>query len=118
MQLKYTKAIKKRVITIELETTGFTTNENKALDLFGEPDVTLEKNYSGGFPISISKKIRTGFKVKAKFDGTENMDAAASAANQFFDDIQEKLGIAMGTAMDQLDSSEFEPTTGTISVDY
>lgn len=118
MQLKFTKAIKKRVITIELETTGFTTNENKALDLFGEPDVALEKLYSGGFPISINKKIRTGFKVKAKFDGTENMDAASTAANLFYDDIQEKLATAMGSAMDQLDSSEFEPSTGTITIDY
>ena len=66
MQLKYTKSIKKRVISIELETTGFTTNETKALDLFGEPEVVLEKTYAGGFPISINKKIRTGFKVKAK----------------------------------------------------
>ena len=66
MQLKYTKSIKKRVITIELETTGFTTNEAKALDLLGEPEVVLEKNYAGGFPVSINKKIRTGFKVKVK----------------------------------------------------
>ena len=118
MQLKYTKSIKKRVISIELETTGFTTNETKALDLFGEPEVVLEKTYAGGFPISINKKIRTGFKVKAKFDGTDNMDGAAKAANDFFDEIKEKLGIAMGAAMEQLDSSEFEPETGTFAVDY
>lgn len=118
MQLKYTKSIKKRVITIELETTGFTTNETKALDLFGEPEVSMEKSYTGGFPISFSKKIRTSFKVKAKFDGTDNMDTAAAAANAFFEEIQEKLATAMGAVMEQLDSSEFEPTTGTVEIDY
>ena len=46
------------------------------------------------------------------------MDGAAKAANDFFDEIKEKLGIAMGAAMEQLDSSEFEPETGTVAVDY
>lgn len=118
MQLKYTKSIKKRVISIDLETTGFTTNETKALDLFGEPEVIIEKTYAGGFPISFKKKIRTGFKIKARFDGTSDINKAAKAANDFFDEIKEKLGEAMSKTMEQLDTSEFEPEEGSVAVDY
>lgn len=118
MQLKFSKTIKKRVITIDLETSNFSTDEGKALDIYGEPEVLFEKTYSGNFSVQFNKKIRTGFKVKVKFDGIDDMTGASNAANSFFEEIQEKLADAMATVMEQYNSSEFVTETGTVTISY
>lgn len=115
MQISCRKDIKKRVVFIEIETTGFTSKENKALDLFGEPDIVLEKNY-GGFPVSINKRIRSGFKVKVKFDGTKDIEAAIDAANNFYEEIQEKLETAMTDVIELMDTLGFEPSNTTVQL--
>lgn len=120
MQLKYNNTVKNKIITIELETTNFTKRENLALERFGEPIVKFEKEYNGGFPVSFEKRIKTGFKVRVKFDGTNNLQAATNAANQFFEDIQEKLREEMEVLMDKLHSFEveFKPASGLLDIDY
>lgn len=118
MQLKYTKSIKNNVIMIELETANFTQTEIKALDQFGEPEVKFEKSYGGKFPVAISKKIRSGFKVKVKFDGSNDYQAAADAANQFYDEIQEELSEEMSVLMDRFNGNDFTVASGIIDVKY
>lgn len=120
MQLKYNNTVKNRIITIELETTSFNKREVTALEKFSEPIVKLEKQYLNKYPVSIERKIRTGFKVRVKFDGTEDMDGAAQAASQFFEEIQEVLGEHMRNLIDQLDELEsgFESKAGFLDIRY
>lgn len=118
MQLKYNKSVRNNVITIELETANFTPDENKALDRFGEPEVRIEKLYGGKWPVNFAKKIRNGFKVKVKFDGSEGIEAATEAANMFFDEIQEELAEEMAKVMDIFNGNDFEVKTGIVDVKY
>jgi hypothetical protein len=120
MQLKYDKQIKNQIITIELETTNFTIRENAALERFGEPVVSFEKVYDGDFPVSFNKKIKTGFKVRVKFDGTQNLQAATDAANLFFDEIQEVLRNELSLLNDRLTDLEveFRPANGLLDILY
>ncbi len=120
MQLKYSKTIKNRVILIDLETTSFLPREVTALEKFGEPVIKLSKMYADVFPVDIDRKIRTGFKVRVKFDGKEDLDAAADAANLFFEEIQELLSTEMGTLMEKLAELEadFVTDSGFVDITY
>lgn len=120
MQLRYEKSIKNRVITLELETASFLSREVQALEKFGEPLVGIEKMYRSKYPVSFEKKIRTGFKVKVKFDGRDDVNEAAEAANEFFEEIQEVLTDKMAEIMDKLDELEsgFEAKKGFIDIKY
>lgn len=95
MKIKVLKNISKRIITLELETTSFTAEENKMLDILGEPVIKFDKVYGPNLAVSIDKRIRTGFKVKVKFDGTDDIVAADNASNQFLEDLPEKLASVM-----------------------
>jgi len=118
MQLRYNNQIKNKVITIELETTNFTIRENAAIERVGEPVVRFEKVYDGGFPVSFNKKIKTGFKVRVKFDGTENLQAATDAANLFFEEVQELVRAEMSTVVERLADLEveFRPSNGLLDI--
>jgi len=120
MKLHYNRQLKKSVVTLEIETTGFTAEENSALDSLGEPVIHFEKQYTGGFSVSIDKKIRTGFKVKVKFDGSKDgkRAQAVAAATQFFEDIQELLSKTMGELMDAKDSIEFDTGSQAVDIEY
>lgn len=120
MQLKYSKTVKNRVVLIELETTSFLPREVAALDKFGEPVVKLEKMYLDVFPVVIDRKIRSGFKIRVKFDGTENLATATDAANLFFEEIQELLSASMGSLIDKLNDleSEFKSDSGFVDIKY
>ena len=54
MKLKYDYTVKKRKITIELETVDFTPKEIRALDMLGEPVISFQKTYPGGYSIALS----------------------------------------------------------------
>lgn len=95
MKLKVQKSIDKRIITLDIETTGFTPNENKMLDFLGEPIVKFEKIYGENLAVSIERRIRTGFKTRVKFDGTDNIVAADFACDRFLEDLPGELGKAM-----------------------
>lgn len=95
MRLKVLKNISKRIITLDIETTSFTEEENKMLDILGEPVIKLDKTYEDNFTVSIERRIRTGFKTKVKFDGTEDIVAADEATEKFLEDLSEKLASAM-----------------------
>ena len=120
MQLKYNNRVRNKVIIIELETTNFTKRENEALDRFGEPVVKLEKVYDGGFPVNFEKKIKTGFKLRVKFDGSKDLQAATDAANLFFEEIQEVLSQEMSSLMDKMADLEieFKSTSGLLDIKY
>lgn len=95
MKLKVLKSINKRIITLELETTHFTPVENKMLDILGEPIISFKKVYGDNLGVELEKKIRTGFKVKVKFDGTDNIVLADEACDKFLEDLSEELAKAM-----------------------
>lgn len=119
MQLKFDKSIRNNVIMIALETINFTPDETKALDRFGEPEIHFEKSYAAGqFPVAFTRKIRKGFKVRVKFDGSQNIEAATAAANQFFEEIQEELADAMFEVMAKYEGNELEVKTGFLDIKY
>lgn len=120
MQLRYDNSVKNRIITVELETTHFTQKEVNALEKFGEPLIAIEKVYRQSFPVKVEKRIRTGFKIKVKFDGTEDMQEAVEAANAFIEDVTELLTESMSELIDQLDElgSEFQAKKGLIDIKY
>lgn len=120
MQLKYENSVKNRIITMELETANFIAREIMALEKFSEPIVKVEKVYRTKFPVSFEKKIRTGFKVKVKFDGNDNMTEAVEAANEFFEEIQELLTAQMAEVMEKLDELEsgFQAKKGFVDIKY
>ena len=106
MKLKVKKTISKRIITLEIETTSFTAEENKMLDILGEPIVNFEKIYGDNLAVSLEKKIRTGFKVKVKFDGTDDIMAADKASDKFLEDLPEELAKIMEKLKDLYDNIE------------
>lgn len=87
MQLKIKKEMRKSMIYVDLETVNFCAEENKLLDQFGEPVITLKKMY-GKFPVSIEKKIRSNFKVRVKFDGEGCIEEAVEHVTEFIDEIK------------------------------
>lgn len=101
MQLRINTSIRKSVIVVELETINFCGIENKMLDQFGEPVFHLEKMYQQDYPVSIHKKIRSNFKVKVRFDGTNDIDKATLAANEFIDEVKEQVPVLMEEFMDK-----------------
>lgn len=116
MQLRINTSIKKSVITVELETINFCGIENKMLDQFGEPVFHLEKMYQQEYPVSIHKKIRSNFKVKVRFDGTNDIDKATLAANEFIDEVKESLPILMEEFMDKAEFIDIQAGQEVINV--
>ena len=45
MDLSIKKTTKNKIVTIELETKNFTSNENIMLDQMGEPEIEFNKSY-------------------------------------------------------------------------
>jgi hypothetical protein len=95
MQLKYDKSIKNKIITITLETSNFSPVETKAIDDYGDPTVVFSKSYDGSFAVEISKKLKAGFKLTQKFDGTADLLKAITAADTFYEDIKLTLETSM-----------------------
>ena len=121
MQLRYNNYIRNRVVYMELETDNFTNKENEALQKFGEPVVQIEKTYDGGFPVSLERKIKTGFKVRQKFDGSNNIKQAVNAANEFFEDVVDQMRDKMNELMfDKYEDFEYslEYGSGLKTIDY
>jgi hypothetical protein len=116
MQLKYSYGVSRGKIVVEIETDAFTSRETMALDMLGEPLLEFQKTYNGDFTVSISKKIRTEFKVKVRFDGTKDFEAANNAAMEFLEDIQEALHKSMDDLMDRYLDQEFPPKTGSFKI--
>ena len=95
MKLKVLKSINKRIITLELETSHFTPVENKMLDILGEPIISIKKMYGDNLGVELEKKIRTGFKAKVRFDGSDNKVAADAACDKFLEDLSDELAKTM-----------------------
>lgn len=100
MKLKYSNTIKNGIVIIELETTCFTCEENKALNSLGEPRVTFSKHY-GTDEVNIDKKIRSSFKIRQKFDGNGNTTQAVKHANLFYADIKEELSAIIEKTLEE-----------------
>lgn len=121
MKLKVLKSINKRMITLEIETTNFSLEENKMLDILGEPVVKFEKIYGDNLAVSFEKRIRTGFKTKVKFDGTDDIVAADAASEKFLEDLPEALGSIMEKLKmlyDDIDGANENKPAKTIDIVY
>lgn len=103
MKLKVGKNISKRIITLDIETCMFNTEENKMLDILGEPIISLRKQYGDNLAVELEKKIRTNFKQKIRFDGTDNIAAADQASEKFIEDLTELLATTMEKLKDLYD---------------
>jgi hypothetical protein len=121
MQLKYNNYVRNKIVYIDLETTNFTPRELKAFMKFGEPVVSFHKGYAGDgatpevfkFRVDFDRRIKTSFKLVAKFDGKDNLDEAVLAANDFFDEVKEELENVMVDIMDKLADLEIQFISGT-----
>lgn len=121
MKIKVLKSINKRIITLEIETTSFTSEENKMLDILGEPVVKFEKIYGNNLAVSIEKRIRTGFKTRVKFDGTDDIVAADAACDKFLEELPEALAKTMEklkTIYDDIDGKDENKSAKYIDIEY
>lgn len=121
MKLKVLKHISKRIITLEVETTNFTAEENKMLDILGEPVIKFEKVYGENLAVSIERRVRTGFKTKVKFDGTDDIVAADAASDKFLEDLPEAIAKAMEklkTIYDDIDGANENKPAKVIPIEY
>jgi hypothetical protein len=96
VDLRIKRVTKNKIVSIELNTFNFTQLENKMLDELGEPVIEFNKTY-GSNAITFSKRIRSGFKVKVKFDASleNDTDKTAEYISNFLDELKEKLSEAM-----------------------
>ena len=102
MYLTTKKETRNKIVTITLTTEQFTDKENAMLDQLGEPVITINKSY-GANGINFSKKIRTGFKVKVKFDISLDKDSDKTA--EYVDSFLEELKEQLSNKMYELESS-------------
>lgn len=118
MRLKYEKTVKNNIITLTLETFDFDKKENTALDQFGEPEISFEKQYLGKYNVAFTKKLRSNFRVKVKFNGTDDIETAAEAANLFLEELEELLQETISEYVDKLSDIDFETGSGYIQIKY
>lgn len=106
MKLKVSRTTKNKVVTLELSTSCFTDLENEMLDQLGEPIIEFDKVY-GNNVVKFSKKIRSNFRVKIKFDANleEDTDITADYIEQFLDELEDKLSDAMYKVSDEYNIS-------------
>ena len=106
MKLEVVRSTKNKVVTLELSTSCFTELENEMLDQLGEPIIEFNKAY-GNNAVKFSKKIRSNFKVKVKFDANleSDTDVTADFIEEFMDELQEKLSDAMCKVSDEYNTS-------------
>jgi hypothetical protein len=92
--------MKNKIITISLESTSFTPDELMYIDDLGDPVVSFDKIYDTNFVVKFDKRLKSGFKLIQRFDGTANVAEAAAAANQFLEDIETEVGKIMADLRD------------------
>lgn len=91
MQIKYNNQVKNGIVYVELETCNFTCKEQKALAYLGEPKVFFNKHYGLTDVLIDNRRIKSGFKVRFRFDGNGDPVQAVKDASTFYEDIKAKL---------------------------
>ena len=106
MKLKVVRNTRNKIVTLEIYTTCFTDLENEMLDQLGEPIIEFDKVY-GNNNIKFSKKIRSNFRVKVKFDANLEADTEITAGyiESFLDELQDKLSEEMTKKSDEYNTS-------------
>jgi hypothetical protein len=110
MQLRYNKTIRKNIVTVDLEAVNFTKRELEAFQRFGEPTISVEKLYpieddNPTFPVKFSKRLRSSFRIRVKFDGTHDIEGALVAAESFYEDVVVMIEDALYEVTDKLEDS-------------
>ena len=118
MKLRITRSTKNKVVTLEIATVEFTTKEHQMLDQIGEPVIDFNKLY-GNNVIKFSKKIRSNFKVRVKFDANleSDTDTTADYIEAFIEDLKDMLSEAMEQVADQY-SDFLIPAKQLINIEY
>lgn len=118
MKLKIKKFAKNKMVTIELETFFFTDREKQMLEQLGEPIIEIDKNY-GGNSVKFSKRIMTGFKAKAKFDASLEIDTDITAGyvESFLEEVQLQMEQKMEKLQDDY-NSDLIPSEVSVDIKY
>lgn len=118
MKLQVTKTTKNKIVTLELETIAFTQIELNMLEQLGEPVITFDKMY-GNNSVKFSKKIRSNFRLKVKFDANldSNTDITSDHIENFLDDIKEAIESAMEKLSDEY-NRELVPSKEILDIKY
>lgn len=116
MQLKYTKSIRNKIIIVELETINFTARENMLIEQLGEPIIKFDKVYMNKFPVEFERRLKNGFRVRVKFNGSYNIEEASAAAQSFFEDIQLILSDELLKLEDISLGVDFKAESGLITI--
>lgn len=118
MKLKVRRSTKNKMVTIELETIEFSNRENSMLNELGEPIIEVDKAY-GNNPIKFSKKIRSNFKVKVKFDASleNDIEKTAEYIESFLEFIQDLLSKEMEKLSDDY-NEELVPKEQVFEISY
>lgn len=112
MQIKYNNKVKNGVVFMELETCGFTCKESKALEYLGEPKVFFQKCYGTDEVLIDNRRIRTGFKIRLRFEGNgEAVDAIKNAAT-CYEEIKQELSKIMDQLLLKFDDVNAEVAFG------
>ena len=120
MQLKYNITIKNKNITLELEVANLKEEEISALEKLGEPDIKFEKIYENNYSVSFDRKLNANFKLKLRFDGSENIESAIKSTNSFLEDLKIIIENKMKPLMDMqyMIQDELNNVHGYIDINY
>lgn len=118
MKLRISRSTRNKIVTLELETVAFTDKENRMLDQLGEPVIEIDKTY-GNHPVKFSKKIRTNFRLRIRFDGNLdlNTDITGDLINEFQEELETKLSDAMTNLLNNY-SDDFNTKEEVIEIKY
>lgn len=110
MQLRFNKTIRKNIVIVDLEAIKLTECEIEALRRFDAPVISVEKMYplnadNPSFPVKFQKKLRQSFRIRVKFDGTNDIEGACEAAESFYDDIRDIIEDTLYELTDKLEDS-------------
>lgn len=102
MYLKYSKTLKDSALTITLYTSGFTTDETRAIRQLGSPSIELTKEYEvSTVAVDINTPVST-LNLTQVFEGTaDNIDDVLAEGSEFITDVAQAITEKMLALMTQ-----------------
>lgn len=102
MYLKYSKSLQDSTLTITLYTSGFTTDETRAIRQLGSPAVELTKEYEvSTVSVDINAPVST-LNLTQVFQGSvDNIDDVLAEGSEFITDIAQAITEKMVALMTQ-----------------
>lgn len=102
MYLKYSKTLSESTLTINLYTSGFSTDETRAIRQLGAPEIELTKEYEvSTAAVDIKVPVST-LNIKQVFQGTvDNIDDVLAEGSEFISDVAQVITEKMTELMTQ-----------------